>query len=241
MKVDFTPGFILHRRAFKESSQIIDVLSRDHGRISLVAKGSKYNKKGQAGLLQAYQPLLLSWIGKTELCTLTAVESAGPAFLLQSQSALCGLYINELMVKLLPQSEADPALFDIYQQALFGLQEANNNEVTLRLFEKRLITELGYGLALDYEYDTGEAVQVERDYYYLADTGLYRWDQDQPYPKISGRSIQILSKEQAFDGQSLIEIKQLMRRVIHFYLAGNPLQSRSLFQSYQPRQPEGKS
>ncbi len=229
MKVDFTPGFVLHRRPFKESSQIIDVLSRDYGRVSVVAKGSKHNKKGQAGLLQAYQPLLLSWMGRGELYTLTAVESAGPGFLLQAQSALCGLYINELMVKLLPQAEADAGLFDIYQYALQGLQSADNNEVTLRLFEKQLLTELGYGLAIEYEYDTGEAVQAERDYYYLADTGLYRWQQGLSYPKLSGRSLQKLVSEQTFDRQSLTEIKQLMRRVIHFYLAGKPLQSRALF------------
>tara|TARA_B100000795_G_scaffold107660_1_gene79485 strand:- start:89 stop:808 length:720 start_codon:yes stop_codon:yes gene_type:complete len=227
--VDFSPAFILHQRVFRESSFLLDIFSRDHGRISLVAKGVRKQKRSQAGLLQIYQPLLLSWQGRRDLQTLTAVEPNGPAYLLRAESALCGLYINELMMKLLPLGESESNLYIDYQKALFGLQEALQNEITLRLFEKQLLSHLGYGLVLDQDVETGEPIDDGKDYYYVADEGLYCWQTGQQRNRISGRSLQHLVTEQDFDEKSLNEIKQLMRMVIHFYLGDKPLQSRELF------------
>ena len=229
MTVDFSPAFILHQRVFRESSFLLDIFSRDHGRISLVAKGVRKQKRSQAGLLQIYQPLLLSWQGKRDLQTLTAVEPNGPAYLLRAESALCGLYINELMMKLLPVGESESDLYIDYQKALFGLQEALQNEITLRLFEKQLLSHLGYGLVLDQDVETGEPIDEEKDYYYVADEGLYRWQSGQKRNRISGLSLQHLVTEQDFDEKSLNEIKQLMRMVIHFYLGDKALRSRELF------------
>ncbi len=229
MTVDFSPAFILHQRVFRESSFLLDIFSRDHGRISLVAKGVRKQKRSQAGLLQIYQPLLLSWQGRRDLQTLTAVEPNGPAYLLRAESALCGLYINELMMKLLPLGESESNLYIDYQKALFGLQEALQNEITLRLFEKQLLSHLGYGLVLDQDVETGEPIDDGKDYYYVADEGLYCWQTGQQRNRISGRSLQHLVTEQDFDEKSLNEIKQLMRMVIHFYLGDKPLQSRELF------------
>ena len=229
MTVDFSPAFILHQRVFRESSFLLDIFSRDHGRISLVAKGVRKQKRSQAGLLQIYQPLLLSWQGKRDLQTLTAVEPNGPAYLLRAESALCGLYINELMMKLLPVGESESDLYIDYQKALFGLQEALQNEITLRLFEKQLLSHLGYGLVLDQDVETGEPIDDGKDYYYVADEGLYCWQTGQQRNRISGRSLQHLVTEQDFDEKSLNEIKQLMRMVIHFYLGDKPLRSRELF------------
>jgi len=227
--VDFSPAFILHQRVFRESSFLLDIFSRDHGRISLVAKGVRKQKRSQAGLLQIYQPLLLSWQGRRDLQTLTAVEPNGPAYLLRAESALCGLYINELMMKLLPVGESESDLYIDYQKALFGLQEALQNEITLRLFEKQLLSHLGYGLVLDQDVETGEPIDDGKDYYYVADEGLYCWQTGQQRNRISGRSLQHLVTEQDFDEKSLNEIKQLMRMVIHFYLGDKPLRSRELF------------
>ena len=229
MTVDFSPAFILHQRVFRESSFLLDIFSRDHGRISLVAKGVRKQKRSQAGLLQIYQPLLLSWQGRRDLQTLTAVEPNGPAYLLRAESALCGLYINELMMKLLPLGESESNLYIDYQKALFGLQEALQNEITLRLFEKQLLSHLGYGLVLDQDVETGEPIDEGKDYYYVADEGLYRWQSGQKRNRISGLSLQHLVTEQDFDEKSLNEIKQLMRMVIHFYLGDKALRSRELF------------
>ncbi|MCL4131172.1 UNVERIFIED_CONTAM: hypothetical protein GTU68_026291, partial [Idotea baltica] len=221
--------FILHQRLYSESSLLLDVYSQEHGRVSLIAKGVRQKKRSQTGLFQLYQPLLLSWLGRGELQTLAAVEANGPAYLLQAESALCGLYINELMIKLLPLGETEPQLFMAYEQALIGLQSADNNEIALRLFEKRLLSQLGYGLVLDHDVETGASIGAEQDYYYVPDSGLHRWQAGLRYQRIKGRSLHHIMTEQGFDQESLIEIKQLMRNVIHFYLAGKPLRSRELF------------
>ena len=230
MNVDFQLGFILHQRPYRETSVLLDVYSQSYGRISILAKGVRNKKRSQAGLLQLYQPLLLSWFGRSDLQVLSAVETGGPAYLLQAESALCGLYINELMVKLLPLGEKEPEIFVAYQQALLGLQSAGNNEITLRLFEKQLLSHLGYGLVIEHEAETGDKIVAEQNYYYVADTGLHRWQPGMTFNPISGRSLQHLIDGQGFDQTSLKEIKHLMRMVIHFYLAGKPLRSRELFQ-----------
>lgn len=224
-----TACYILHHRAFRETSLLLDVFSEQYGRISLIVKGARQKKRSKMGLYQLYQPLLLAWVGRGELFTLTTAEAAGPRFILKAEAALCGLYLNELMVKLLPLNEAEPEIFTAYQNALTSLQQTNNTELVLRLFEKRLLTHLGYGLVLDREYENGQQIDEHKHYFYQPDAGLIRWYPGQQQAAISGRSLQHLASELDFDVESLAEIKQLMRSVIHFYLGGKPLHSRKLF------------
>lgn len=224
-----TSCFILHKRAFRETSLLLDVFSEQHGRVSLIVKGARQNKRSQIALYELYQPLLISWLDHGELHTLTVAETHAPRYILKGESALCGLYINELMVKLLPLHGAEPELFSAYQNALESLQQVDSIELALRLFEKRLLTNLGYGLVLDREFDNGQLIDEQQQYYYQADAGLIRWYPGQKQAAISGRSLRHLINESGFDSQSLSEIKQLMRTVIHFYLGGKALQSRQLF------------
>ncbi len=231
MNVELTPAYVLHQRPFRETSVLLDIFSKQFGRVSLIAKGVRKNKRNQNGLLQLYQPLLVSWMGRGDLQTLTSVEVDKPRYILQSQSALCGLYINELVVKLLPMHIAEPSVFDAYEQILERLQQADDIEVALRLFEKCLLMHLGYGLVLDQEVETGATIEHEQRYQYRPDSGLYRCVNQLDKPSISGRSLQHLLMERDFDKQSLSEVKQMMRSVIHFYLGGKPLRSRQLFAS----------
>ena len=228
MQVTLSPCYILYQRPFREKSLLIDVLSQEYGRCRLIAK-IRHKPSPTIGLLQIYQPLLLSWLGRTDLFKMTAIEASGPAHFLQGQATLCGLYINELLIKLLPQFVSEPTIFDCYQQTLEALASDKNNEITLRLFEKRLLTALGYGLALDYECSAGLPIDADKNYYYVAESGLYLWEIGCPNPAISGRSIQHLADERGFDETSLLEIKRLMRAMIQFYLAGKVLNSRALF------------
>jgi len=233
LTTQLSPAFVLHQRPYRETSLLLDVFSEQHGRVSLVAKGVRSKKRNQSGILQLYQPLLLSWIGKGELQTLTAAEEDKPRYILQANSALCGLYINELMVKLLPLNLPETDIFTAYKNVLFNLQDTDDTEVELRLFEKRLLINLGYGLVLDREVETDQQIDELTRYIYRPDAGLYRWHDGVNEPSISGRSLQHLIDERDFDKQSLSEIKQLMRSVIHFYLGGKPLQSRQLFAQLQ--------
>jgi DNA repair protein RecO (recombination protein O) len=232
MNAELTPAFVLHQRPYRETSLLLDIFSEQYGRVSLIAKGVRGKKRNQSGILQLYQPLLLSWSGRGELQTLTAVEVASPNFVLRAESTLCGLYINELLVKLLPIHVVEPEIFQAYQRALFGLQQAKHTERVLRLFEKHLLSHLGYGLVLDREFESGQAIDEQKQYTYQADSGLSRWRPEHAIA-ISGRSLLHLLTERDFDQESLNEIKKMMRSVIHFYLGGKPLQSRQLFAQLQ--------
>ncbi len=232
MNAELTAAFVLHQRPYRETSLLLDVLTEHYGRVSLVAKGVRGKKRSQAGILQLYQPLLISWSGRGELQTLIAVETVSPQYNLRSEAALCGLYLNELLVKLLPLHAGEPEIFQAYQQALIGLQQTEFTEIVLRLFEKHLLSHLGYGLVLDREFESGQVIEPHEQYTYQADAGLSAWQPGHAIA-ISGRSLQHLMTERDFDQQSLNEIKNLMRSVIHFYLGGKPLQSRKLFAQLQ--------
>lgn len=229
MKVELAPAFVLHQRPYRENSAMLDVFSEQFGRVSIVARGLNQKRGNKAGLLQLYQPLLLSWFGHGDLYTLTAVEALSARYILQANAALCGLYINELIVRLLGAHVAEPDVFIAYQQALLGLHQRENTEIILRLFEKKLLGHLGYGLVLNSEYENGQLIEDQRQYYYQADVGLMHWREGVRLPMISGRSLRHLINETDFDQQSLQEIKRVMRTVIYFYLGGKPLQSRQLF------------
>jgi len=223
----------LHQRPYRESSVLLDVFSQQYGRVTLIAKGVRKNKRNQSGLLQLYQPLLLSWTGRGDLPILTSIETDKPRYILQAEASLCGLYVNELIVKLLPLNVPESEVFEAYQQILFHLQQGDKIEIELRLFERKLLSHLGYGLVLEHEVETGQKIDQEQRYIYQADSGLYRVQHNEQQASISGRSLQHLVDEQGFDKESLSEIKQVMRSVIHFYLGGKPLQSRALFASMQ--------
>lgn len=229
MNTELTQSFILHKRPYRETSLLLDVFSEKAGRISLIAKGVRQKKRNQTGIYQLYQPLLVAWIGRGDLQTITTVEVFSPRYELKAEAALCGLYINELIVKLLPLNESDSDIFTAYQQALTGLQQGTNTEIVLRLFEKSLLKHLGYGLVLDSEAENALPIEDEQNYYYQPGSGLYRWNQGQNNTAISGRSLRHLLMESDFDQQSLYEIKQLMRAVIHYHLGGKTLKSRQLF------------
>lgn len=233
MKIEHQQAYILHQRPYRETSLLLDVLTQKHGRISLIAKGVRRRKRSQTGLLQAYQPLLISWIDRGDLFTLTSMESAAASHQLRGNASLCGMYINELLIRMLAAHDPAETVFLAYQQALTQLAGMGNQEVTLRLFEKQLLIQLGYGLNLGWEAETGEAIEDRISYYYIPESGLYRWKKGMNGHPISGRSLRQLSEEIDFDSSGLLEIKQLMRHVFRFYLGDKPLKTRQLFAELQ--------
>lgn len=227
--MEHTAAFVLHHRPYRETSLLVDVLSRDHGRVSLVARGQRQQSKRKQNVMQLFQPLWLSWYGQGDLVTLSQVEVSKAAYRLMGNASLCGLYINELLYKLLPLHEPETDLFDAYQQTLELLQnDSNQQQVTLRLFEKALLSELGYGLQLDIDVDSGQPLQDDLNYLYQPDSGPHLY-QGSSAGVVSGRSLRHLREGQGFDETSLKQIKTLMRTVINYYLGGRPLHSRQLF------------
>lgn len=227
-----TQAFVLHQRPYRETSLLLDVFTEQAGRLSLVARGVRQQKRRQNNPFQLFQPLWLSWFGRGDLATLRQVEITQPAFQLRGASALCGLYINELLVRLLSNQHPEPAVFLLYQQTLARLSEAAEVEVSLRLFEQQLLDSLGYGLDLQTDAN-GDAIRAEVFYRYQPDQGLMPVTGRQTSDLIRGRSLQQLQQAGDFDAPALAEIKQLMRTVLNYYLDGKPLKSRALFAEMQ--------
>jgi len=218
------PAFILHQRKFRETSLIIDVLTRDFGRVSLLAKGVRKARSKTAGLLQPFIPLTLSYFGKAELKTLTDVEIIQSAIELKGLTLYCGFYINELVAYFLHQYDPHPDVFTHYRECLSCLSDSSKIEAALRVFELNLMDAVGYGLQLDYDYHNEKAVHPLTKYHFNVEQGPIE-AQDGHF---SGKTLQALKSREFTDPQVLIEAKILMRTVIAVYLHGKPLKSRAV-------------
>lgn len=229
-RIQLIPAFVLHQRPYRETSALLDVFTGTWGRTGLVARGIRSPKSRRRGELQPFRPLLVSWIQRGELGTLTAVEANGPAFDLNGSTLFSAFYLNELLVRLLAGQDPHPDLFKYYQACLKQLADKGNMESTLRLFEKRLLEELGYGLLLGDEAVHGTAVQPEKHYDYRLESGPVETEDGQVNGFIfKGSSLLSLDNEQLDNPESLHDAKRLMRAVLNFYLGNKPLKSRELF------------
>lgn len=230
MRNELHSAFILHSRPYRDTSLIIDLFTLEYGRIGLVARGAKSKKSTLSGLYQSFIPLLVSWFGRGELQTLQKIESAGTAFYLTGKSLYSGFYINELIMRLVHRNDPHSVLFKTYFDTLKNLQTSLNIEVLLRNFEKCLLQEIGYGLLLEYDVNTGEKIDNNEQYLYQSEHGPVRVnDQKQPGMIVSGKTLNSILNEQYDDAQSLAEAKQLMRREIANHLGNKPLKSRDLY------------
>ena len=145
VRVHETPGYVLHATAWRETSLIVQAFSRDHGWVTLVAKGAKRPHSVLRPALSVFQPLLLSWSGATEVKTMTRAECAG-VHPLPGPAMMSCWYMNELMFRLLPREDPHPGLFDAYVIALQQLAAGQTAAGALRKFEWTLLKETGYGL-----------------------------------------------------------------------------------------------
>src|SRR5688500_4756938 len=148
-RADHEPGFVLHTYPYKETSLIVELFTRRFGRVALLARGARRPRSAMRGMLLSFHPLRLSFSGSAELGNLTAVDWAGALQPLAGQGLMCGFYLNELLLRLLPRDDPHEALFDAYAEALKELSEGSLHPAVLRGFEKRLLAELGYAPLLD--------------------------------------------------------------------------------------------
>jgi len=217
------PAFILQHRKYRETSLIIDVLTRDFGRISLLAKGVRKTKSKTAGMLQPFIPLLVSYFGKAELKTLTDVEMIQPFSEIKGLALYCGFYINELVGYFLHKYDPHPEVFGHYGECLSCLSDGPNVEAALRQFELNLMECAGYGLQLEYD-DNESPIESLKKYEFNAGKGAVEVV-DGPF---SGKTLLALSSGELTDPQILSEAKILMRTVIDVYLQGRQLKSRAV-------------
>lgn len=242
-------AYILHKRAYRETSSILEVLTRDYGRVSLMARGSRGARSKIAGNLLLFTPLVISWQGKGSLPYLKSVERADlKAPSLKNKSLLSALYINELLMYLLHKDDAQEAIFEHYHHCLYSLEDEMNLEISLRQFEIKLLELLGFGLNVHTEADTGEAINLDASYLYHLEHGAVLYAEAPSrasagaLPLISGGCLLALASEsyQALSDnpQYLAELKQLMRFVISFHLGNKKLKSRELFRPVSKGLPE---
>ncbi|MBE9568089.1 MAG: DNA repair protein RecO, partial [Proteobacteria bacterium] len=235
-------AYILHKRAYRETSSILEVLTKDFGRISLMARGSRGKRSKTAGSLLLFTPLVISWQGRGNLPYLKTTERADlKAPELKGKALLCAMYINELMMYLLHKDDAQEAIFEQYHQCLYALEDEAALQISLRKFEIKLLELLGFGLNFHAEADSGESIQAQEIYHYHLEHGPVksRGEKLPGLPEISGDCLLALADESyqylADNPRYLSELKGLLRFVISFHLGNKKLKSRELFKPVAQR------
>lgn len=226
------PAFVLHRRRYGDSSLLLELFSQAQGRVVAVAKGALAGRGGRAALLQPFLPLLADWRGRGEVQTLATVEAAGSAIALKGRALYCGLYVNELLVRLTQRQDPQTLLFARYGQTLEALAVGEDAEPALRRFELTLLQALGSAADLAVEADGHTPVRAE---------GRYRLDPDAgPLPAaghdsraISGETLLRLARDQALPEPYRREARELLRAILAHHLGDRPLKSRELFKTTQ--------
>lgn len=243
IKVERQAAFVLHTRPYRETSLVLEAMTRDYGRIALVAKGVRRPRSAMRGVLMAFQPLEMTWSGKGEVVTLHHAEWQGGQPFLQGRALLCGYYLNEILLNLLPREDAHEQVFDHYARTLQALslsaQDASPDtpaqdsaffSASLRRFEKRLLAELGYGLMLAHD-TIGSPIEPGRRYLYEMESGPKSIaDSSAAAGTISGQTLLDMEAESFANPVTLSESKYLMRSLMAFYLNGRQLHSRRLFE-----------
>jgi DNA repair protein RecO (recombination protein O) len=227
-RVTGQPGFVLHSYPYKETSLIIDMMTRDHGRVAVVAKGAKRPHSQLRGVLQTFQPLTVSWTGKSELRTLIDAEWVGGMLPIEKNALLCGFYVNELLVKLLARDDAHPALFDHYVSTLNQLAHNETAQIVLRKFERALLKETGVAAELTHDTESRAAVVAEQEYVVDPERGARLARVSDTWPRVLGKTLLDMDREDYRDAQTQAQSKQLMRFLLAHQLNGNPLNTRQI-------------
>ncbi|RBW50691.1 DNA repair protein RecO [Marinobacter sp. F3R11] len=224
------PAYVIHRRPWRETSLIVDLFTLNHGRMSVIAKGASSSKSPLKAQLQPFQPLLLSWVGRGDLKTLTQVDVRDGPALRSTVSLYSGLYLNELIQRILPQSDPYPTLFAAYIETLALLADTSDVEPVLRRFEQVFSAALGYDFAWDLATDTGQAIRATHTYCYDPEQGIVAGvSEGVRLQNLPGEALLALAGGDYETAASRRVSKRVMRVLTDYLLQGRPLNSRSLF------------
>ena len=221
-------AFVIHSRPYRETSQLVEVFTREQGRQSLVARGSRQPRSSLKGLLQPFVPLRLTFGGKGELKTLYSAEATGPAIALAGPALYSGLYLNELIYYLLEVQTPFDEVFDVYQDTLQQLALGSALEPSLRYFEFYMLNVLGYGVDFTQEAHTGAAVSSRGWYAYLPEAGFVALERAEP-GAFRGDWLYALAELELSSPEVLAAAKRFSRLALAPYLEGRELKSRALF------------
>ena len=225
------PAYILHRRAFRETSAIVELLTRDFGRVSGVVRGAKGGRRHRQDI-EPFAEVAVTWRGTGQLVTVLRCETATPRRLC-GHSLFAGLYINELLVKTLGHEEPVTPLFHDYGEALTQLAADQALEPTLRNFERRLLEELGYGLAFDVDVRTGRSIEAANTYGVVDGEGFRMLDRvgDPAALVLTGKQIAALDAGDYREDFVRQAAKHIFRNALQRRLGNRTLTTRRLFRA----------
>ncbi len=227
-RVHQQPGYILHHRPFRDTSQILDIVTRDHGKIAVVARGSRGAKSRLAGVLRPFLPLQVSWVSKSDLGTLTGAEAIGPPIGMLGDAIFSAFYVNELLLHFLHRYDPQPEIFALYEEVMGALIGTVDVAASLRSFELELLRLLGYAVNLDHASGSTEPLDGERYYQYQMEKGPVTVDRTEGALVFSGSILMGIAEQCFEDTEVLRAANRLLREIIGFHLGGKELKSRKV-------------
>ncbi len=241
-RVQQQPAYILHHRPFRDTSQLLDVLSREYGKVTLVARGSRAAKSKLRGVLRPFQPLRLSWFARSDLGTLTGAEIDGAPLSLGGDALLAAYYVNELVLSFLHRHDPQPEIFDAYAQTIAALARSGELAANLRVFEMELLRLLGYALNLDHDANLHAPIDDQRFYEYRVDQGPVAVTRTEGPMVFEGSRLRGIAGATFEDPGVLRDAGRLLREVIRHHLDGRELKSRKvLLDLHRARMPKSSS
>ena len=233
-RVELEPAYILHSRAYRETSQILEVFTPGYGRTGLVARGARRPKSPLRGILNPFQPLRVSWSGRGDLATLLQAEVIGAGSVIPDSSVMAGFYVNELLTKLLHRHDPHPDLFAHYSSLIGSLvtpSPAKDEAVekSLRKFELELLQEIGYALNLEQDAVTEQPLRNEQWYEFRVEQGAVPVDHDRAEGLyFTGADLLLIGRLELDEKHALRKAKQLLRHVLDYHIGDNGLQTRRI-------------
>ena len=229
-RVLLQPAYVLHHRPYRDTSRILELFTLEYGRISVFARGARGARKSASSLVSMLQPfnrLLVSWSGRGEAGQLTGAEFDGAVAALPRERLVSGFYLNELLLKLFARHDAHPEVFTLYAETIEGLKDDADPLRRLRLFEKRLLESIGYGLALNTDALSGQPLDRDSCYHYRLDQGAVRTHGVAEGSLIfSGATLVSLAREDLTDPAVCNDARRLLRAALERVLDGRELKTR---------------
>jgi DNA repair protein RecO (recombination protein O) len=235
-RVQLAPGYILHHHPYRDTSRILEVLTRDAGRISIFARGVRGPKAKLASELQPFRLLLLSWSGKGDAPMLVGAESSPDQGTMPPACLMSGFYLNELLLKLTHRHDPVTGVFDTYHATLEGLKHGAPLEPSLRIFEKRLLDLLGYGVELDVDARNGTGIEPDAYYHFRPAYGVFPAAEDAA-GALLGASLIRLAREEVETERELDDAKRLLQAALAHCLEGRELTTREVARAVARRLP----
>lgn len=226
---DFHSAFVLYVRPYQETSALVEVFCREQGRVGMVFRRVRGGKSTKAAFLQPFQPVWISYSGQHELRTGRQIEARGASVWLTGTALISGLYLNEVLMRLLHRDDPHPALFDCYETTLQRLA-SEEVEPSLRQFERRLLAELGYEIVFDAD-ALGEPLCADKYYQFQPEQGFVEQPPIPRQPGFSGLHLLAIGAADYRTGEVRRAAKHLFRQALAPHLGDKPLMSRSLFKS----------